>query len=426
MPGAVVGIRHGDDVTLAATGVVNRRTGAETTTDSLFHLGSITKAWTATAVVQLAAEGRLDLDDPVRRHLPDFRVADPDVSERVTIRHLLAHTSGIAGDLFVDTGRGDDCVERYVAKCADLRQVHELGATMSYCNSGYVVLGRILEVLDGTTWDRVIRTRLIKPLGLEHTVTLPEQALLHRTAVGHLAGADGDQFVTPVWHLPRSVGPAGCISAAAEDVLAFAAMHLSDTSLHHMAEPQVTLPDRWMFGDHWGVGWILMDWEGGRVFGHDGSTVGQNAFLRVVPGADVAVVLLTNGGDGRCLYQDLLGPLLADLAGVQLRRLPEPPATPAPVDLDRYAGTWQSLMLSFDLQPDADAGVLRGTSEGIGEATLLSPRRTITATPVDDALFVIEAAGVGTPLPAVFYDPGADGRPSRLHSGARAMTRRER
>jgi CubicO group peptidase (beta-lactamase class C family) len=421
VPGAVVGVLSGGEATLAATGVINHRTGVETTTDTLFQIGSVTKVWTATALAQLVAERRLDIDDPVRRHLPEFRVADPETSERVTIRHLLCHTSGIAGDLFVDTGRGDDCVERYVGECADLEQVHPLGATISYCNSGYVVLGRILEVLDGTTWDRVMRRRLYKPLGLQRTVTMPEHALLHRTAVGHVVAPEGTVGVTPIWSLPRSTGPAGAITSSAGDVLAFAAMHLSDDGLRWMQEPQVTLPDRWMLGDQWALGWILMDWEGGRVIGHDGSTTGQTAFLRIVPDAGVAIVLLCNGGDSRMLYQDLFGPLLAELAGVQLRRLPESPAEPAPVDLDRYADVWGSLMLGFDLRPDG--GVLRGWREGRREAAPLYPRRSVVATPVDESLFVMEVEGEGTPVPAVFYDGGSDGRPQRLHLGARALTR---
>jgi CubicO group peptidase (beta-lactamase class C family) len=422
VPGAVVGIRHDGTTTVAATGLTNRRTGVETTADTLFHLGSITKLWTATVVVQLAAEGRLDLDDPVRCHLPDFRVANEDVSERVTIRHLLTHTSGIGGDLFLDTGRGDDCVERYVAACADLHQVHDLGATMSYCNSGYVILGRIVEVLDGENWDRVIRTRLRKPLGLQHAATLPEQALLHRTAVGHIPGPDGAQIVTPLWQLYRSVGPAGGVTASAADVLTFAALHFDDPGLQHMQEPQVTLPDRWMLGDHWGLGWIVMDWDGGRVIGHDGSTTGQNAFLRLVPHAGVAIVLLTNGGDGRGLYQDLFEPLLDTLAGVRLRRLPPVPAVPADVDLDEYAGAWESLMLRYELSPDG--GVLRGTRKGIGIAAALAPTDDITVTPVDESLFIVEADGQATPMPAVFYDRGGDGRPALMHTGARAMTRK--
>ena len=76
------------------------------------------------------------------------------------MRHLLTHTSGIDGDVFTDTGRGDDCLERYVALLANVAQNHPLGATWSYCNSGYSLLGRIIEKVTGSTWDAAMRERL--------------------------------------------------------------------------------------------------------------------------------------------------------------------------------------------------------------------------------------------------------------------------
>ena len=196
VPGAVLGIWRDGETTIAPYGVLNGGTGVGTTADSLFQIGSVTKPWTATMIVQLAAEGRLGLDDAVVKLLPEAPI-DP----RITVRHLLTHTSGIDGDVFTDTGRGDDCLERYVALLGDVDRLFEPGTAYSYCNAGYALLGRIIEVLDGRIWDESLRQRLIEPLGLTRTVTLPEEAILHRAAVGHLA-ADG----TPVkaWQLPRA------------------------------------------------------------------------------------------------------------------------------------------------------------------------------------------------------------------------------
>ena len=103
----------------------------------------------------------------MRTYLPEFAVADPEVSAAVTLRHLLSHTSGIDGDNFADFGRGDDCLERYVESCASLEQTHPLGATMSYCNTGFSILGRVIEVVTGKVWDAVMRERLFEPLGLD-------------------------------------------------------------------------------------------------------------------------------------------------------------------------------------------------------------------------------------------------------------------
>ena len=143
----------------------------------------------------------IDLDEPVRRYLPNFQVADDAVSEAVTIRHLLTHTSGIDGDHFADTGRGDGALRRYVETCAELPQVHPLGATMSYCNTGYTVLGRMLEVVTDTVWDDLLRTRLIQPLELTHTVTLPEDVLRFRAAIGHIQPPGQELRPAPGWGL---------------------------------------------------------------------------------------------------------------------------------------------------------------------------------------------------------------------------------
>ncbi len=225
--GASLAIRQGEQTVAAAAGVLNLRTQQPATPDSLFQIGSISKVWTATLVMQLVDEGLLDLDEPVVKHLPDFRVADEEVSQTVTARQLLAHTSGIDGDLFLDTGRGDDNVEKYVAAMAKLTQVHPQGATMSYCNSGFTLLGRLVEVLRGKTWDAVLRERLLAPLGLTSAGTLPEEALLFGAAAGHVVPAPGaDPVVAPQWGIYRSAGPAGLIHSTARDVLAFAQLHL--------------------------------------------------------------------------------------------------------------------------------------------------------------------------------------------------------
>ncbi|TBR17553.1 MAG: class A beta-lactamase-related serine hydrolase, partial [Chitinophagaceae bacterium] len=305
--GASLAIAQGDELLEAATGVLSTRTAQPVTTDSVFQIGSITKVWTATLAMQLVDDGLLDLDAPIIRYLPDVALAHPELTQQVTARHLLAHTSGIAGDFFPDTGRGDDCLERFVALMADLPASHPLGATMSYCNAGYVLLGRLVEVLRDATWDEVLRERLFQPLGLEAAGTLPEEALLWGAAAGHVTppGA-ASPVVAPMWGLARNAGPAGLIHARARDVVAFARMHLADgvtaggsrvlspESARAMRTPQVPVPDRWTFGDSWGLGWILPEWDGRRLLAHDGSTLGQAAFLRALPGRpDLVAALLT-------------------------------------------------------------------------------------------------------------------------------------
>lgn len=425
--GASVAVGLGDATHVAATGVLNVRTGQPATPDSLFQFGSITKVWTATLVMQLVDDGLLDLDEPVVTYLPSFRVADPVMTQAVTVRQLLAHTSGIGGDFFPDNGRGDDCLERYVAEMAKLEASHPLGATMSYCNSGFIVLGRIVEVLRGATWDRVMRERLFEPLGLEAAGTLPEEALLWGAAAGHLSTPPA---IAPQWTLSRSAGPAGLIHGRAADLVAFARLHLADgvttegtrvlsaASARAMREPQVRIPDRWTLGGHVGLSWLLMDW-GRPVFGHDGATIGQNAFLRIVPGSpDVVVALLTNGGEMRDLFQDLYDELLTELADVTMPARLEPPAQPMRVDPAAYVGAYVRESMTYLVEPSGDELVLKARPSGVLATSLGAEQLDGPLIPFAPDTFLTRLPGIAGWLPAVFYS--LDDGSRYLHLGGRA------
>ncbi|NRQ38278.1 beta-lactamase family protein [Nonomuraea sp. NN258] len=381
VPGAVLAVRRGDDITEAAYGVLDNEFGYPATVDSVFQTGSITKVWTATLIMQLADEGLLDLDQPVARHLPGFRVADEAASAAVTVRQLLCHVGGFDGDIFDDHGPGDDAVERYVdALAGPARQLFPPGALWSYCNSGYVVLGRIVEVLTGLTWEEALRERIAVPLGMTHALTSPAEAIRHRVAMGHLTGPDGEIVKAPVWSMPRSNAPAGStLTLTARDQLRFAALHLggglapdgtrvlSERSVLAMREPQAVVPGVEPLPGHWGLGWELWDWPGGRVIGHDGGTVGQAALLRVVPERDVAIALLTNGGDFHGLHA-LVAELLDELAGVRVPELPVPPAQPPRVDPRYFTGRYESA--TFRSEIAQDDGRLSVTLRPIGPAAV--------------------------------------------------------
>ncbi|QNE21763.1 beta-lactamase family protein [Kribbella qitaiheensis] len=178
-------------MTSAPSSTSSRRTSRHSA-----EVGDIPDRASAPLPDPLVAEGRLSLDDQVTKLLPEASI-----DEWITVRHLLTHTSGIDGDIFTDTGRGDDCVSKYVALLGDVDHLFAPGEAYSYCNAGFVLLGRLIEVLDERSWDESLHARLIMPLGLRETVTLPEEAILRRAAVGHLA--DGTTVST--WQLPRSL-----------------------------------------------------------------------------------------------------------------------------------------------------------------------------------------------------------------------------
>ena len=399
VPGATLGIWADGQEVLAAHGVLSTATGVGVTTGSLFQVASITKVWTATMIMQLAAAGRLTLDSPVVEFLPGVPVGTPDGSAEITVRHLLTHTSGLEGDIFTDTGRGGDCVQRYVAGLSEAARVFPPGTAYSYCNTGFVLLGRIIEVLDGREWDESLRARLTGPLGLTQTVTLPEEAILHRAAAGHRGPPHENQPAT-VWGLPRSVGPAGLVTTSAHDLLAFARMHLDGglaqdgarllgaDAVAAMQRPQAAMPTITGEPDAIGLGWRLYSWGGRPVIGHDGGTGSQQAYLRAVPGAGMAFCLLTNAANPRTLFRDLSAEVFGAYAGMRPPPGPQPAAGPVNLDPHRHAGRYQRAGRWFDVSvrdgqlhlATALTGPLgemaSGTASGTAEEMTLLPADT--------------------------------------------------
>ncbi|MFG1705743.1 serine hydrolase domain-containing protein [Nonomuraea sp. M3C6] len=415
VPGAAVAYLHQGELHEFAAGTLNSGTGVEATPDALYQIGSVTKVWTATLLMLQIEQGRLTLDTTVAEVLPEFKVADAEVSKTVTIRHLLSHTSGIDGDLFLDTGRGDDCVEQYVAACADLIQNHPIGVTQSYCNSGFVIAGRVVERLTGRRWDDALREQIAEPLGLTHTWTLPEDVLRFRAAIGH---ADGKPV--PQWGLMRSMGPAGLICARPADVVAFARAHLEGGLLDEpraMWEPQVDIPNPYALGKQWGIGWILDEWDGHRVISHGGNTIGQHAMLWAVPGTGTIVCVTANGGHSGAFTRAVARELFAELDGLTVPPLLGPPETPVEVDTERFTGVYERAGARLTVSIRDGEPWLRHEATGPLAHMLPEPEECVLV-PVDEVTFVCRMAGSPDWTSAVFYVL-PDGSPY-VHLGARA------
>ena len=213
VPGATVAVLAGGQVVTAAGGVTSLRTNVEVDADTVFQIGSITKIWTTTLVMQLVDDGLLDLDQPLLDHLPELVIGDAEAAKVLTTRHLLTHTAGFEGDIFTDTGRGDDALERYVATLGELPQLFAPGDTFSYNNTAFVVLGRLVEVLRGKPFDELLVERIAQPLGLTSVSPSPYEAILHRAATGHVPDEAGAMTPAPTWALARSNAPAGSMLA---------------------------------------------------------------------------------------------------------------------------------------------------------------------------------------------------------------------
>jgi CubicO group peptidase (beta-lactamase class C family) len=431
VPGAVLGLWVDGEETVVAHGVLSTATQVGTRADSLFQIGSITKVWTATMVMQLVDEGRLSLDSSVSEVLPGVRFGTEDASHQTQVRHLLTHTSGVDGDVFADTGRGDSCVAKYVDLLADVGRTHPLGAAYSYCNSGFVLLGRMIEVLDGRSWDESLRARLVAPLGLTETVTLPEEAILHRVAVGHREHPHQGEPVS-TWALPRSLGPAGLVTASVHDVLTFARLHLdggvaqdgsrllSEVSVSAMQQPRFDIPSLDDDGDAIGLAWRLNRWGERRIFGHDGGTIGQLAYLRIDPEARLVACLLTNSYVADTLYERLFAEVFGEYVAVAPPTAPQPTRAGSTLDLSRHAGRYERVSRRYDVS--LRGAVLHVVSTMTGDRAAIADEgpEEFDLHPVDSR----DNAFVGRvydqePWSAVLFDSFSDGTPY-LYLGGRA------
>jgi CubicO group peptidase (beta-lactamase class C family) len=334
IPGVAVGVWADGGEVYACRGVTSVDNPLPVDRDTLYTVGSVTKTFTATALMRLVAEGRVELDAPVRRYVPELRLKDEQAAAAVTVLHLLNHTSGLGWDLLVETGEGDDALAIYVAKLAESELIAPPGTRTSYSQAGYSLAGRVTEKVVGVPYERAIAALVFEPLGLSHCFFAPVDVMTRRFVVGHHRGEDGTLSVSRVWRGPRCRNPGAGVVASAADLLRWARFHLGDGRaergevlpaevLQRMQEPTAALRAS-SLGDALGIGWFLRDVDGVRTVGHGGSAIGQFAELLTVPERDFAVVALSNAGpDGIPCNQAVVRWALQHYLGVTDRD-PEP------------------------------------------------------------------------------------------------------
>ncbi|MCC5857502.1 MAG: beta-lactamase family protein [Ectothiorhodospiraceae bacterium] len=433
VPGAVAAAYHRGDMAQAAAGVAHLGTGLPVTPDTLFQIGSITKLYTATLVMQLSDAGELNLDMPIRQYLPELRFADS-LANAITPRHLLTHTAGLEGDVFADGGRGDDAIACYVRDLQALPLLHAPGELLSYCNSGFVVLGRLVERLTGRPFHQAFGAYLTQPAGLDRTLLLPEDVMLHRFAVGHLGPGGGEeQHVAPIWSLPQAMAPAGTMTCAtAADVVRFARLHLADgvavcgkrllspESARAMRTRQFSCPDVHTLGDAIGLGWFLETRGDRTVLAHDGGTIGQSAALRILPEEELIMVVLANGGDAAVMGRRLIDGLFQALADLPPRPAPRPWEQADAGDFAHYAGCYQRANLRLEFRFQRGHLLMDMTPDG-PLAEWMPSRRGLALVPCGNGVFAPADSGTGEAV--VFHGGGACAAPDWVFLGGRAHRR---
>ena len=436
IPSASIAVLQGDRVREFAVGVRNVATLEPATSDTIYQCGSMTKTWTALAFMQLVDEGSVALDAPVRTYLPAFRVADDRVTAELTPRHLLYHTGGVEED-YGDPGEDERVYERMIENSAGALQVHPLGVTHGYSAAlGYATLARIMEVVDGKRWDDCMRERLFEPMGLSSTSSWHAQLDPTRAATGHLLRSlDEGPFVSPIDHLPRAFGPGGNISSTAREVLALAHVFLhggvapngrrmlSRRSLHEMMHSRVPIPDPYMFGPAWALGLIVCNWQGETVYASDGSTIGQNARLRILPDSNIAIAMLTNGGPRESFYKQVFNAILSELGAVTIPDLPRP-APQLQLELSKYQGTYERPGIRYEVVAEGGRLYITSVDDPMRAQLLGKPDRIrYELLPVSETNFLMPSQDPGEDTQTVAIYAFEDGSAKYLHTNCRIHPR---
>jgi CubicO group peptidase (beta-lactamase class C family) len=308
IPGASLAIVDGDEI-VHVRGLGRARPGGEAPDPQTpFAIGSLTKSFTALAAMQLVEAGAIDLDAPVQRYLPWFRVADPQASAQITVRHLLNQTSGLSTTSgwipLADFDDRPEALERRVRALSTVELSHPVGTAFEYSDSNYNVLGLIIEAVSGETYADYVRSHIFAPLDMHHSTTSRIAAKQEGLAVGHRLWF---WFPSAVPDLPAPEGslPSGQLIASAEDMAHYLiamvnggrygdAQILSEAGVAEMHRGVVEHVAMGMSMGKYGMGWYASDVGETKVLWHTGLVPDFCAYMAILPEQQRGVILLFN------------------------------------------------------------------------------------------------------------------------------------
>ncbi len=409
VPGIAVGVFSDGKVTYSSYGVTDISNPAPVDENTLFVIASVTKTFTATAIMHLVANGEIDLHAPVRKYIPELKLQDQTAAEQVTVLNLLNHTSGLEWRLDADTGENDDALEKFVAKMVDVKQIAPAGTRASYSQVGYDLLGRVIEKVTGKTYEQAVTSLLLEPLGLTNSFFALDDIMVRRFVIGHNADEKGKLSVAQTLKYSRAENPGGGLTSSVTDLMHWTRFHLGDSTVNgegvlsskvrkDMQQPTVELQGS-SLGDAIGISWFLRDINGVKTVGHSGSGNGQFAELLMVPERNFAVVALCNAGpNGIQFNQAVLQWALQKYLGL-VERAPKPlpyDSRRAQEIIGRYeneiqivtiASTGKKLTIAAGIKPE-----VRASSEK--ELPADYPPATMGFLPGDKDEYIVTAGGM--------------------------------
>jgi CubicO group peptidase (beta-lactamase class C family) len=302
IPGiSLVIVKDDQIIYLKGLGVKDYERKTPVTPDTRFAIGSASKAFTGMLAVMSADDGKLSLEDSPKKFLPYFTLRDADAAAKITIRDLLAHRSGLnRTDLAMITGVLNR--EELIKVAAQAKPTAKLGEKFQYQNIMYTAAGEAIARAENSTWDKLIATRIFKPLGMTNSDTF---AAAMQKAPDFSFGYDYNSSTKETRRLPQrpipEVAPAGAINSSARDMAQWLRLMLGDGTFNgrrlisekgfaELTRKQVNIAGPVDYG----LGWFLREWKGHKVVEHGGNIDGFNAQVALMPDQKLGFALLTN------------------------------------------------------------------------------------------------------------------------------------
>ncbi|HZO89811.1 MAG TPA: serine hydrolase [Chthonomonadaceae bacterium] len=316
VPGASVGIVHGEEVVyLKGFGVKEAGKEDEVTPDTLFAIGSTTKAFTTTAIAMLVDDGKMAWDDPVRKHIPFFRLSDPLADANVTLRDLVTHRTGVSRHDLLWYGSSLDR-EEILRRIGLVKPNTSFRSTWEYNNIMYLAAGVAIGKASGGTWEAFLQQRILDPLGMTGACfSVKDVQQAPDRATPHEKDKEKNLKTVP-WRNLDNVAPAGSINSGARDLTKWVRFNLGDgtfagkrlLSAARLAElhtPQMVVgrdeqarawePETNMTS--YALGWGVQDYHGLLMVHHGGGIDGMRAQISLIPAAKLGVIILANVGN---------------------------------------------------------------------------------------------------------------------------------
>jgi CubicO group peptidase (beta-lactamase class C family) len=348
VPGASVVVVSGDRVVFSkGFGVANVETRAPVTPETLFQIGSITKPFTAAALLTLADEGKLKLDAPIGNYVKNL---SPKLGQ-VSLHHLLSHTAGIKDEPDEYGGQDESMLASYLRSWTDDYVLFDAGEVFSYSNSGFALAGLTAQEVLGKPYADLMAEHVFQPLGMARTTFRPTVAMTYPLAVGHRARPGETPTVVRPLAQDARLYPAGTIYSNANEMARFVVALLNDgrldgkqvfprTVVGKMASAQAVQPSA---GDGTGYGYgLFMNRERGvRRVWHDGSMTGYVGTMLMVPEHRFGVVILCNrdGGQLERTQEKVLELMLPLAPKEDFKASAAQPLSDA--EMKRYVGTYE-------------------------------------------------------------------------------------